>query len=282
MKDTNIQWADDTVNPTSGCDGCELWVPGAGGPCYAGNFHETRLAKALPLLYAPNFNDVRLIPGRVAKAVRCMDLAGRDRADKPWLNGRRRSIFVGDLGDIFSAAVPFPYLKEEIIDAAVSPTGQRHDLLLLTKQPGRAAQFATWLGGQGLTWPDNVWLGTSITGRASLPRIRALARVPAQHRYLSLEPLVEDPGLTPETIAGVVDWLIIGGESDQGQLQGRDFKVEWALDLINLARQLGIAPFVKQLGSTPTWKGRPLELADVHGGDWAAWPRCVRVRELPA
>ena len=25
MKNTNIQWADSTVNPVMGCDGCELW-----------------------------------------------------------------------------------------------------------------------------------------------------------------------------------------------------------------------------------------------------------------
>ena len=25
MKITNVQWADSTVNPVMGCDGCELW-----------------------------------------------------------------------------------------------------------------------------------------------------------------------------------------------------------------------------------------------------------------
>jgi protein gp37 len=281
MKNTNIQWSDDSVNPTSGCDGCELWTPGVGGPCYAGNFHETRLSKTLPLLYAPAFDEVRLIPGRMAKAARCMDLAGRNRATKPWLNGLRRKIFVGDMGDIFSADVTFEFLKTEVIDVANNPHGSRHDWLLLTKQPGQAVHFAAWLVSQGLAWPDNVWIGTSITGRASAGRIKHLIKIPAKHRYLSIEPLIEDPGLEVDQLMGVVDWLIIGGESDQGPHYGREFKLEWARALINVASKINVAAFVKQLGSNPTMRRRPLSLADRHGGDWNEWPADLRVRQLP-
>jgi protein gp37 len=278
-KDTGIHWCDDSVNPTSGCDGCELWLPGQGGTCYAGNFHETRLAKALPLLYDPVFTNVRLIPGRMAKAVRCMDLAGRSRPEKPWLNNLRRKIFVGDLGDIFSAAVPFDYLKREIIDVAYNKDGSRHDLLLLTKQPQREAQFANWLMTQGVSWPENVWVGTSITNRASLPRIKHLVQIPASHRFLSLEPLIGDPELTATQLHGI-DWIIIGGESDQGSHPGRPFQVGWAEQVINLGRQTGVAVFVKQLGSHPV-SSRPLTLTDKHGGDWENWEPALRVRQMP-
>jgi protein gp37 len=281
MRDTGIQWADDTVNPTSGCDGCELWTPGVGGPCYAGNLHEQRLAKSLPLLYAASFSEVRLVPGRMAKVARARDLTGQQRKGKPWLDNLRRKIFVEDLGDVFSAAVPFAYLRAEVIDVASSSAGARHDWLLLTKQPGRAAQFAAWLAAQGLTWPANVWLGTSITGRAKVGRVKHLAEVPARHRFLSLEPLREDPGLSPDQIRGVVDWLIVGGESDQGAHRGREFKVEWCRVLLALAREVGVAPFVKQLGSHPTLAGQPLHLPDKHGGEWGAWPEGLGVRAFP-
>ena len=127
MKGSGIQWCDDTVNPTSGCQGCELGVPGRGGPCSAGNLHETRLAKALPDQYAPNFEEVRLIPGRMHKMARCQDLTGRPRPNKPWLDGLRRKIFVGDLGDVFSKDVPNEFLRTEIMDVAASPHGSRHD-----------------------------------------------------------------------------------------------------------------------------------------------------------
>lgn len=279
MKNTGIQWCDDTVNPTSGCDGCELWVPDVGGPCYAGNFHQKRLALSLPHLYSPNFRDVRTIPGRIAKMIRCMDLQGIDRAEKPWLNGLRRKIFVGDLGDIFSRDVPFEYLKSEIIDLATTKAGVRHDLQLLTKQPKRAAAFSDWLRDQGCAWPDNVWIGTSITSNVKLGRIEALRGVAAKHRFLSLEPLIG-----PVELAGRLegfDWLIVGGESDQDEFRGRDFHVEWALDIITVGKSESVAVFVKQLGSHPFANNMPLALQDHHGGNWLEWNAQLRVRQMP-
>lgn len=277
MKNTGIQWADDTVNPTSGCDGCELWIPGRGGPCYAGNFHENRLAKSLPHLYDPVFTNVREIPGRMAKAVRCQDLSGRDRTDKPWLNGLRRKMFVGDLGDIFSAGISNEFLKTEIIDIANGRDGSRHDFQLLTKQPKRAAKFAEWLDE---SWPENVWIGTSITSATSRSRISALLEVPAKIHFLSLEPLIDDHCLTPKLLEGI-DWIIIGGESGQGEHIGRDFHLSWIRSLIPICRDMGIALFVKQMGANGYDGDMRLDLADSHGGDWSEWPEDVKVRQLP-
>lgn len=278
MKNTGIQWADDTVNPTSGCDGCELWIPGRGGSCYAGNFHEARLAKSLPQLYDPVFTNVREIPGRMAKAARCMDLTGRDREDKPWLNGLRRKIFVGDLGDIFSADVTNEFIKDEIINIATGPAGSRHDFQLLTKQPKRMAKFARWLSEP---WPDNIWVGTSITTATVHKRIQDLREVPAKVRFLSLEPLVGDHQLKPEMLEGI-HWIIIGGESNQGEFVGRDFQIEWVRSLIPICQKMGIALFVKQMGSNAFESDVRLDLVDSHGGDWAEWPEDVRIRQLPA
>jgi protein gp37 len=277
MKNTGIQWADDTVNPTSGCDGCELWVPGRGGPCYAGNFHELRLAKSLPNLYDPIFTNVREIPGRISKAVRCQDLTGRNRPDKPWLNGLRRKLFIGDLGDIFSARISFDFLKSDIIDIAKSKEGSRHDFQLLTKQPKRAVEFAQWLDEP---WPENVWIGTSITSAMTHSRIKALSQVPAKIRFLSLEPLVNAPKLTTELLKGI-SWIIIGGESGQGEYVGRNFHLSWIRELIPICREMYIALFVKQMGANAYDNGRKLELIDSHGGDWLEWPEDIRIREMP-
>lgn len=281
MKSTGIHWCDDTVNPTSGCDGCELWIPGKGGPCYAGNFHENRLAKALPKLYDPEFHNVRTIQGRMAAALRCMDLTGTNRTSKPWLNGLRRKVFVGDLGDIFSAKISNEFLKAEIIDIAMSKDGKRHDLLLLTKQPERAANFAEWLAADGICWPDNIWIGTSITSKASLPRIEHLAKIPAKHKFLSMEPLLSDPGLTDSHVIGKVDWIIIGGESGQGDRTARPYDLNWARNTINLGMNTNIAVFHKQFGSRPVDNGTPIVLNDHHGGEWDEWPDELKVRQMP-
>jgi protein gp37 len=325
---TGIQWCDDTINPSSGCDGCELWVPGRGGPCYAGNLHETRLHPAMPELYAADFSgEVRLIPGRMEKAARCMDLAGQPRparkgsAAKPWLDGLRRKIFVGDMADVFSRAVPFGYLQREVVEVAASAAGSRHDWLMLTKQPQRAVQFATWLAAGGIAWPANLWLGTSVTSQTTLSRVDHLLQVPARVKFLSIEPQVEQIEL-PDRYLGIrtegqylnivecgrpiwsqsLQWVIIGGESNQGPGRwARPFNVNWARELLAQCREANVPAFIKQLGSRPycrpifldrTESLRPradgyidewlVELRDNHGGDWEEWDSDLRVREFPA
>jgi protein gp37 len=217
----------------------------------------------------------------MAKAVRCMDLTGVDRPTKPWMSGKARKLFIGDLGDVFSKGIPFDFLKREIIDVAVSKDGSRHDLQLLTKQPQRAVQFAQYLSGLGVTWPDNVWIGCSVTSRASLGRIGHLAKVPARFRFLSIEPLVGDPELTLDRVKGKVNWMIVGGESNQGAYAARPFQLEWARQVVELGKQTEIAVFVKQLGSVAMDGGQRVTLKDSHGGEWNEWPSDLRVRQMP-
>lgn len=285
---TDIQWADSSVNPTTGCDGCELWIAGKGGHCYAGNYHETRLSKAMPDLYATRFDEVRLVPGRMARAAAWSDLTGTDRPDKPWLNGLPRMIFVGDMGDLFSTDVKFSYIKQEVIDVASSWKGRRHVWMLLTKQPRRVVAFAKWLATEGISWPENVWVGTSITSARTLRRLDWLLEIPAAYRYLSIEPqfegidlrLVEaSGGLTP---AGHGLSLVIqGGESDQGKHRGRPFDLSWARRVRDECKSSGISYFLKQYGSTPCEGNTAIALKDHHGGNWSEWSPDLRIRQMP-
>lgn len=301
---TNIQWCDSTVSPTTGCDGCELFIPGVGGPCYAGALHEGRLAKSLPDLYAPTFTEVRLAPGRMKRAAGWSDLRGVVRPGKPWIPPETpRLIFVDDMSDILSAAVPFDYLKAELIDAATSIKGSRHVWMVLTKRPGRLNEFATRLFESfGIAWPENIWCGTSVTGRASLKRAEALAAHPASVKFLSAEPLRERIDLSPWLAREFWDFgsdddrppfaqVIVGGESRQGGWEPYPFELAWAREIIALCREAGVSCFVKQLGSRPDppewWDERTKPhtrrlIRDSHGGDWGEWPADLRVRELPA
>lgn len=64
---TNIQRADSTVNPTMGCDGCELRNPAAGvRKCYAGTLHDRYGGKTKG--YSPSFEVITPWPGRMAEA----------------------------------------------------------------------------------------------------------------------------------------------------------------------------------------------------------------------
>src|SRR6185312_15025707 len=78
---TPIEWADSSVNPVMGCDGCELWRPEDGIEiCYAGVLHKMRGGKVKG--YARDFLVPELFAGRMAQAARASDLRGKRRPDK--------------------------------------------------------------------------------------------------------------------------------------------------------------------------------------------------------
>jgi protein gp37 len=275
-KDSSIGWCDDTVNPAMGCDGCELWIRGAGS-CYAAHLHATRGKSNKG--FAPTFEQVTLFAGRTAKAARFADLRGTPRPEKPWLDGAPRMIFVSDMGDALSRAVPFDYLKREIVDVITSEDGRRHVWLWLTKRTNRMAEFAASLREQGIEWPENLWPGTTITSQATIARARSLLRVGDERttRFLSVEPQLDE--IDFGELLARYQWVIQGGESGK---DARPFDIAWARKLRDECQGAGVAFFLKQLGAAPTENGRPLKLKDSHAGDWAEWPEDLRVREVPA
>jgi protein gp37 len=274
---TKIQWVDSTCNPTMGCEGCELWNPKTGvRKCYAGVLH-TRFG-GVTKGYSPTFDELTFWPGRMAEAAGWADLAGATRRDKPWLNGLPRLIFVSDMSDALSSVVPFEFLEQEVIQTALSPKGQRHQWLWLTKRPDRMARLSDDLKAKGISWPRNLWAGTSITSQGTTPRIKHLLRVGEQQtiRFLSVEPQHE-PITFGDQLARL-DWVIQGGESGRG---AATFRLEWAHDLIRQCREAGAAYFLKQLGSVVYQGDRRLTFEDGHAGDWSEWPQEVRIRQMP-
>lgn len=274
---TKIQWVDSTCNPTMGCEGCELWNSKTGvRKCYAGTLH-TRFG-GVTKGYSPTFDELTFWPGRMAEAARWPDLTGTGRRDKPWLNGLPRLIFVSDMSDALSSVVPFEFLEKEIIQTALSLEGQRHQWLWLTKRPDRMAQLSVELKTKGVSWPQNIWAGTSITSQATTARIKHLLRIGDEQtiRFLSVEPQHEP--INFGDMLARLDWVIQGGESGRGAEQ---FRLEWALDLIQQSRAVGVAYFLKQLGSVVYSGGRRLTFEDGHAGNWSEWPEAVRIRQMP-
>jgi protein gp37 len=289
-----IEWCDGTVNPTMGCDGCELWQSkdkqNPRRSCYAGLDHERKGGKNAG--FAPTFEHVTRFPGRMREAAGTSNLRGLKHPEKPWLDGLPRLWFVSDMGDALSRSVSFDYLYVEIIEVVRSRAGRRHVWLWLTKQPKRMAEFAGYVGpGQ---WPSNLWPGSSITEPRYVDRIDELRKVgdATTTRFLSVEPQHKPVGLAGK-LKGI-SWVIQGGESGpvgQGkkmslaifnQQRARPFDIAWARDVRDECRRAKVAFFLKQLGSAPVEDGKPLKLQDGHGGDWAEWPRDLRVREMPS
>jgi protein gp37 len=270
---TNIGWCDSTTNPTTGCDGCELWGPTIHA-CYAGTLHETRLAKSLPKLYAPDFQEIKLAPGRIMQAAKWRDLTGTARPDKPWLNGLPRLIFIGDMGDMLSRDVPTDYLTDEVLSAITSPQGLRHIWMILTKQPARLAELSIRIGGL----PANVIAMTTVTTQSTVkPRINELLKTKCHWRGISVEPLLGPVDLSPYLDSSKIHLTILGGESAQPGHIPRRMAPEWAISIINQCRVAGVPVFFKQLGDVLAGelglKGK--------GEDFDKLPPEFRIRQLP-
>ena len=111
--------------------------------CYAHQLHLRRgknIAKPYKTPnsgFAPQFEEVTKFSGRMSEAARLPDLFMKVRADKPWLNGLPRTLFVSDMADALSEEIDFEYLRKEIVDVAASSHGRQHIWLWLTKMPRR-------------------------------------------------------------------------------------------------------------------------------------------------
>ncbi|MFZ3473138.1 DUF5131 family protein [Streptomyces sp. 4.24] len=216
---SNIEWTEQTWNPTTGCDKIS---PGCDN-CYA-----LTMAKRLKAMgqakYQTDGNPRTSGPG-FGIATHADALTEPLRWKKP------RKIFVNSMSDLFHARVPRDFLAQVFAVMAATP---QHTYQILTKRPERAARILTdlctcgsghppgehfrssmeWAATShsptyvpGLKhgiyhragWPlPNAWIGTSVESQkyADL-RIPALINTPAAVRFLSCEPLLGPVDLSP-------------------------------------------------------------------------------------
>jgi protein gp37 len=118
------------------------------------------------------------------------------------------------------------------------------DWQLLTKRPENYSRF---LPEEWLDKPQsNVWLGATVENQeyANI-RIPILARVPATLRWLSVEPLLGRMDIIRFLQAGVVDWIIVGGESGANY---RPLDIDSAEHLREQCEAFKVPYFFKQIG----------------------------------
>ena len=231
-----IEWTDATWNPVTGCTKVS---PGC-AHCYAETI-TLRFKRGGPFL--PGLTTIRLHPDRLALPL-------------SWK--APRNIFVNSMSDIFHEEVPLQFIQE-IFD--VMGEAERHTFQVLTKRHERLEALAT-----ELVWPENVWLGVSVENQhwADL-RIPALLRVPAQVRFLSVEPLLKAVDLS-EFLQGV-QWVIVGGESGH---RARPLEAEWVRKIRDDCKSAGVSFFFKQWGGHPNRRGHDCALLD--GRIWRDLP----------
>ena len=137
--------------------------------------------------------------------------------------------------------------------------------------------------------PANVWVGTSVEDQQRADeRIPALLRIPAAHRFLSVEPLLGQVDLLYAAFNGTdslqslpgLDWVIVGGESGPG---ARPCNIAWIRDIRDQCAGSDVPCLVKQFGSNPIMEPGPITVQCEHpkGGDPAEWPEDLRVQQWP-
>ena len=244
---SKIEWTDATWNPVRGCTKVS---PGC-LHCYAETFAE-RFRGVPGHPYERGF-DLRLVPEKLTEPLRW-------RAP--------RMVFVNSMSDLFHEGVPDDYIAAA---ATVMCRAAWHTYQVLTKRSGRMRDLLTTKLRFAAKRP-HIWWGVSAEdGAHGLPRIGDLRQAPAQVRFLSLEPLIEDLGTID---FAKIDWVIVGGESGPG---ARPLRREWVRSIRNQCRQAGIPFFFKQWGGVRKAEaGRELD-----GRTHDAFPRTSPAPVLP-
>ncbi|MBY6070634.1 phage Gp37/Gp68 family protein [Marinobacter salsuginis] len=212
---SGIEWTEQTWNPVTGCTkvspGCKH--------CYA----ET-MAKRLQAMGANGYENgfaVSLHP---------------ERLGQPLQRTKPTTYFVNSMSDLFHEDVPFSYIDAVMNVIARCP---QHVFQILTKRAERMVEYS-----RGKKIPANAWMGVSVEDKKyGLPRIDLLREVPAETRFLSVEPLLEELGQMD--LRGI-HWVIVGGESGA---KARPMKAEWALNVKDQCLAAGVPFFFKQWGN---------------------------------
>lgn len=258
-KGTKISWTHHTANFWWGCQKVDAGCKN----CYAESL-SNRYGKKI--WGHPATSEREYKKAIWSDILRWDEQAGKD--------GVRRRVFISSMADFLE---DHPQVNEWRRDAITLLAGLKNlDVLMLTKRPENAEKFlGVWY--YPFKWPEHVWFGASVSEQESFDkRIGALVAVPSKVHYLSAEPLLgriemdlrgANYGINHDTYSEMVDWVIVGGESQPGC---RPMNIEWARDIVEQCRRDGIAVFVKQLGGHPNPRH---EIEDL--------PKDLQIREFP-
>lgn len=266
---SQISWTNDTFNPWIGCarvsPACDHCYAAAlmgeegrwkrvewGGP---GKGAGTRVRTAPGTWAEPlkwNRNQEALWKEYSRLVTSCSSEDPRpDRPEPP-----PRFVFCASLADVFDNEVP-PEWRRDLFDLIRATPALTW--LLLTKRPQnieRLFREATDMDSEhddlSDYWPPNAAIGTTIEDqprlRLNAPALwRAKKTLKPAFSFWSCEPLLE--GLGDLTVhLGFVDWVITGGETDQGGVNARPAHPDWFRSIRDQCAAAGVAYHHKQNG----------------------------------
>lgn len=149
--------------------------------------------------------------------------------------GERKRVFCSPMSDICEDRPDLDAVRTRLIETIEQTPFL--DWLLLSKRPFLYTKFFPWK-----RWPRNVWAGTTTEDQHWFDhRMKALAQVPADIRFVSAEPLFSKVDISAH--AKDLQWVITGSESGW---KARITEEEWIRDLKNQCVGAGIPFFYKQ------------------------------------
>lgn len=252
---TNISWCDMTHNHWIGCSKVS---PACDG-CYAEAMMDKRYG--------------RVQWGGPGKGAGTRSLTSEANRRKPhaWnkkaaKDGTRPFVFCSSLADVFDNQVPTAWRTDlfELIRATPNLVW-----LLLTKRPQNIVRL--FGAACDMAWPRNAAIGATVEDQS-----RANSNVPALldaaedlgalFSFLSCEPLLGEI-----VLPALPDWVITGGETDQGSHKARPSQPDWYRSLRDQCAAAGIAYHHKQNGEFSDF--------DHIGMAWNDLPDAIRAKQ---
>lgn len=234
--ETLISWADATFNPWIGCTRIS---PACDG-CYAAHLMETRMGR------------VQWGGPGAGAGTRERTSAANWRKPLAWdkkakAEGRRPFVFCSSLADVFDNEVPTEWRKDLFELILKTPNLV---WLLLTKRPQNIVKMFDQISHVRAEWPRNAAIGTTVEDQkradANLLSLQvAKIELNPAFTFGSFEPLLGAIIIRP---AFMPDWVITGGETDQGTHKARPTHPEWFRSLRDQAALMGSAYHHKQNG----------------------------------
>lgn len=276
---TGVSWTDATYNVAIGCDkkseGCTfcymmregMWR----GQNRNGNVVKTKTVFNAPLKWKNRTTKLNL-------KAKDGSITDKERIELAQLL-KIKLVFTSSLTDFWHEAIDsYRHEAFDIIRQCPEYTFQ-----ILTKRIERVPDLLPADWGDG--W-KNVWMMATAENQERWDeRIGILQSIPAQIRGVSIEPILSAvdirKGLKFDANGlPLIHWIVVGGESgnDSGEWRYRKSRIEWYESIVQQCKELGIAVFVKQLG---TFQSKQLKMSDRSGTNILEFPSTLQVREFP-
>jgi protein gp37 len=229
---TEISWCEHTFNPWIGC----TKVSPACDGCYAEAMMDLRYGKV-----KWGGERVRTAPANWKQPIKWNKRAG--------IAGTRPRVFCASLADVFDNQVP-PVWREDLFELIrITPN---LTWLLLTKRPQNIVKM---VHGSALRYlPYNAAIGTTCEDQERADRnltelLRAAAETGPAFTFGSFEPLLRpiDISVYLRTVPSL-DWVIAGGETDQGKHKARPSHPDWIRSLRDQCAAVGTPFHFKRWG----------------------------------